>query len=83
MQNDVCRIKGSQDGLVITIKNGALFPRVIETLEKQLSSAQSFFAGASARLFLEQGRLNSDQIEQIEKLMAGYGMKLERQPLLA
>lgn len=83
MQKDLCRIKGSRDGLVITIRDGAQFTRVMEGLEKQLSSAQSFFAGASARLFLEEGRLNSQQVEEIEKLLAAFGMKLEREPFLS
>lgn len=80
MSKDLYSIKGGRDGLMITIKDGKEFPRAIAALERQLSSAQSFFAGASAKLYVEKDSLDPQQIDHLEELMARYEMKLDRKP---
>lgn len=78
MNNELCSIKGSREGLVITIDDGAQFQGVLESLDKQLSAAQSFFAGSSAKLYVKQGSLTVTQIDELERRIAAYGMRLNR-----
>lgn len=78
MNNELCSIKGSREGLVITIEDGAQFQGVLESLDKQLSAAQSFFAGSSAKLYVKQGSLTVTQIDELERQIAAYGMRLNR-----
>jgi septum site-determining protein MinC len=80
MSQELCSIKGTREGLVITISDASQFAGVISSLERQLSAAQSFFVGASAKVFLRQGSLTTQQLDQLEALIAGYGMHLDREP---
>lgn len=80
MSQDLCSIKGNREGLVITISDASQFSGVISSLSRQLSAAQSFFVGASAKVFLRQGLLTTAQLDQLERLIAGYGMRLDREP---
>lgn len=81
MNTELCTIKGTREGLVITIKEVVQFPEVLHSLERQLLASQSFFRGSSAKLFLQQGSLSENQIDAIERLIAEYGMRLNREPL--
>jgi len=80
MHSELCSIKGNRDGLVITIMDSARFSEVLTTLDRQLKSAQSFFAGASAKVMLKQGELGPEQLDSLEQLLAVYGMTLDREP---
>ena len=81
MNTELCAIKGTREGLVITITNAAQFSEVLESLERQLLASQSFFRGSSAKLFLQEGALSDSQMDDIERLIADYGMRLNREPL--
>lgn len=80
VNNELCAIKGSREGLVITITDGAQFSGVLDSLEKQLSSAQSFFRGSSVKILLRQGTLTAPQMDELEELITSYGMRLDREP---
>ncbi|NMA62263.1 MAG: septum site-determining protein MinC [Firmicutes bacterium] len=80
MSQELCSIKGSREGLVITISDASQFSEVIGSLDRQLAASQSFFMGASAKVFLRVGSLTSEQLDQLEQLIAGYGMHLDREP---
>lgn len=82
MNTELCTIKGSREGLVITIMDSFQFQGVLEALEKQLSAAQSFFAGSSAKLYVKQGSLTVTQIDELERVIAEYGMRLNRESAL-
>ncbi len=81
MTSELCTIKGTREGLVITIREAVQFPEVLHSLERQLLASQSFFRGSSAKLFLQKGTLSENQIGEIERLIAEYGMRLDREPL--
>ncbi|HBN95825.1 MAG TPA: hypothetical protein DDZ66_05960, partial [Firmicutes bacterium] len=81
MNTELCAIKGTREGLVITITNAAQFSEVLQSLERQLLASQSFFRGSSAKLFLHEGTLSDSQMDDIERLIADYGMRLNREPL--
>lgn len=81
MSQELCSIKGSREGLVITINDASQFAEVISSLDRQLAASQSFFMGASAKVLLKQGSLKDKQLDQLEQLIGGYGMHLNRQPL--
>lgn len=81
MANDLCSIKGTREGLVITIADSSRFPKVLKSLERQLSSAQSFFAGASAKVLLKEGALDEAQMDRLEQLLAAFEMRLNREPI--
>lgn len=81
MSTELCTIKGTREGLVITIREAFQFSEVLHSLERQLLASQSFFRGSSAKLFLQKGVLSENQIDDIERLIAEYGMRLNREPL--
>ncbi len=81
MNTELCAIKGTREGLVITITNADQFSEVLRSLERQLLASQSFFRGSSAKLFLQEGTLADRQMDDIERLIAEYGMRLNREPL--
>ncbi|HHU60703.1 MAG: septum site-determining protein MinC [Bacillota bacterium] len=80
MNNELCAIKGSSEGLVITINDAEQFPKVLESLKRHLSSAQSFFRGSSAKLALKRGALTEKQLNEVEQLIAEFGMILDPEP---
>lgn len=81
MNSELCTIKGTREGLVITIADAVQFGEVLKSLERQLLASQSFFRGSSAKLFLQQGTLTDGQIDDIEGLIVDYGMRLNREPV--
>ncbi len=83
MNTELCTIKGTREGLVITIRDATQFGEVLRSLERQLLASQSFFRGSSAKLYLQQGVLTEGQMDDIESLIADYGMRLSREPLNA
>lgn len=80
MSQDVCSIKGTREGLVITINDASQFSEVVASLDRQLAASQSFFMGASAKVFLRKGVLTSKQLDKLAELIGGYGMHLDREP---
>lgn len=83
MEQEICTIKGSREGLVITITDGTQFQRVLDSLAKQLSASQSFFAGSSAKVSVRQGSLDTREMDQLEQLVNKYGMHLNREVVLS
>lgn len=80
MNNELCVIKGTRDGLVITITDPSKFSEVLSSLERQLLASQSFFRGSSAKVFVHRGVLTESHLNDIEQLIADYGMRLNREP---
>jgi len=81
MNTELCAIKGTREGLVITVTNTTQFSEVLQSLERQLLASQSFFRGSSAKLYLHEGTLSDSQMDDIERLIAEYGMRLNQDPL--
>ncbi|NLL42285.1 MAG: septum site-determining protein MinC [Firmicutes bacterium] len=81
MSTELCRIKGTREGLVITISDAVQFSEVLSSLDRQLQASQSFFRGSSAKLYVEQGTLTEAQMDEIRSLIGEYGMRLNREPL--
>ncbi len=81
MNKDVCRIKGSRHGLVITIGENAVLTDVLNYLESKISSAESFFAGAEVKLSFAGERFSDDEIAQIAELMKKYDVSLDSRPI--
>jgi len=80
MNGELCTIKGTRDGLVINIADVSQFSEVLSSLERQLLASQSFFRGSSAKVYLHKGVLTESYLDQIEELIADYGMRLNREP---
>ncbi|HPT83777.1 MAG TPA: septum site-determining protein MinC [Limnochordia bacterium] len=80
MHTQLCAIKGSRDGLVVTINDAAQFSAVLDALEKQLIASESFFQGSTAKLMVREGALTADQLDAIERLINRHGMTLDRRP---
>jgi len=78
MNKDVCRIKGSRRGLVITISAGADFAEVLRQLQEKLSVAEGFFAGAEVKLAFEDGQFSKEQVDALAELISAFGMSLDR-----
>ncbi len=80
MHTQLCAIKGSRDGLVVTISDASQFAAVLDALEQQLIASESFFQGSTAKLMVRQGSLSAEQLDAIERLINRYGMHLDRRP---
>lgn len=81
MNKDVCRIKGSRQGLVVEVGDGATLGDVLSYLEAKISVAQSFFAGADVRLAFSGQEFSKQEISEIAELMSKYDMSLDLNPI--
>ena len=68
-------IKGTSDGLVITLGEGSL-PVVLSQMKTQLSSRASFFLGGRVALRVGNRALSEDQLQQIGSDLQSMGMSL-------
>jgi septum site-determining protein MinC len=72
---DTIAIKGTSDGLVITLGDGPM-ETVLDEMEAQLSSKASFFLGGRAALRVGERPLSSEQLQAIGSLLELTGMSL-------
>jgi septum site-determining protein MinC len=68
-------IKGSNEGLIITLGPGSLY-EVLEEMESRLSAKASFFRGGRVALFVQDRALSAEQLQEIGYLLEGLGMSL-------
>ena len=68
-------IKGTSDGLVITLGEGPL-PAVLEEMEARLASKASFFVGGRVALRVGDRALSVEQLESIGSKMEAAGVTL-------
>jgi len=78
MNMDICRIRGSREGLVITVAAGAEFGDVLKQLGDKLAAAEGFFAGAKVKLAFEDNQFTQEQVKALAELVGAYGMDLDR-----
>jgi septum site-determining protein MinC len=75
MTGEAVEIKGTSDGLVISLGPGPL-DTVLAELEALLSSRASFFVGGRVALRVGDRALSVEQLEGIGALIAGHGVSL-------
>jgi len=68
-------IKGTSDGLLITLGEGAL-DSLLGEMEERLSTKSSFFVGGRVALKVGDRRLSIEQLEQIGSTMEQFGVTL-------
>jgi septum site-determining protein MinC len=68
-------IKGTSDGLVITLGEGS-FQAVLADLEKHLASRASFFLGGRVALRVGERPLSAEQLQTIGTIVQGMGVTL-------
>ncbi len=75
-------LKGTQDGLLITIGDGE-WPQILTELQSQLDRprAAQFFRGARARLAPGERALSETEITELTGLLERHAMQLDLQPL--
>ncbi len=72
MNTELCRIKGTREGLVITISEADQFSEVLSSLDRQLQASQSFFRGSSAKIYLEKGTVTDLSLIHISEPTRPY-----------
>ena len=68
-------IKGTSDGLTITLGDGPLF-EVLEEMESRLSAKASFFRGGRVGLRVADRPLSAEQLRSIGNRLEGLGVSL-------
>ncbi|MFN2291981.1 MAG: septum site-determining protein MinC [Anaerolineae bacterium] len=68
-------IKGTSDGLIITLGPGPLF-EVLEEMESRLSAKASFFRGGRVALRVADRPLSAEQLQSIGTRLEGFGVSL-------
>jgi septum site-determining protein MinC len=68
-------IKGTSDGLIITLGPGPLF-EVLEEMETRLSAKASFFRGGRVALRVADRPLSAEQLRSIGNRLEGLGVSL-------
>jgi septum site-determining protein MinC len=77
-------IKGTRNGLLLTLEPETPFSELLDALSQRLSEAPAFFRGASLALDTTRRELHMSERTQIEALLAHYQMSvnsLEQAPL--
>jgi septum site-determining protein MinC len=73
---DTIAIKGTRNGLLLTLEPGTPFSELLHALTQRLDEAPSFFRGASLTVDASQRALRSGERSQLEKLLALYHMSI-------
>jgi septum site-determining protein MinC len=68
-------IKGTSDGLVITLGEGSL-QAILAEMENQLASRASFFLGGRVALHVGERPLSEEQLQDIGKILEEIGVSL-------
>lgn len=68
-------IKGTSDGLVITLGEGSL-QAVLDEMKDQLSSRASFFLGGRVALRVGERPLSEEQLQEIGRILEDIGVSL-------
>ena len=69
-------IKGTRNGLLLTLEPGTPFGELLNALAERLAEAPSFFRGASLSVDTTQRRLLMNERTQLEVLLAHYQMSI-------
>ncbi len=75
MAGEAITIKGTSDGLVITLGDGP-FEKVVDEMEAQLSSKASFFVGGRVALRVGDRALSIEQLTAIGSMLEEIGVTL-------
>lgn len=73
-------IKGTRNGLLLTLEPGTSFSDLLTALSERLAEAPSFFRGASLSLDTTRRALESGERTQLEALLAFYQMSVAPAP---
>lgn len=68
------QIKGTRHGLMILLPQTGDFDELKDTLRRKMESADGFFRGAHFFLRPEKASLPAQQQEELEVMLAGYGL---------
>jgi septum site-determining protein MinC len=69
-------IKGTRNGLLLTLEPGTPFGELLNSLAERLAEAPSFFRGASLALDTSRRSLHGNERMQLETLLAHYQMSV-------
>jgi septum site-determining protein MinC len=69
-------IKGTRNGLLLTLEPGVPFKELLTALADRLAESPSFFCGASLTIDSSQRALRVNESIQLEKLLARYQMSV-------
>ena len=75
MTSDRVSIKGTAEGLTITIGSGS-WPTIVEELADRLNQRATFFKGGRVSLVVGERLLNTEEIGTVGQLLAGQHMTL-------
>ncbi|MDX1521298.1 MAG: septum site-determining protein MinC [Anaerolineae bacterium] len=75
MANERIVIKGTSDGLIITVGPGA-WPGLMDELEQHLGQKASFFKGGRVALRVGPRQLSRPQLEQVGRILSRHNVSL-------
>lgn len=75
MSNDRITIKGTSDGLIITLGAGA-WPGLVEELDQRLGERASFFKGGRVALYVGPRQLTRLQLEMVGQVLNRHNVTL-------
>lgn len=75
MVSERINIKGTSDGLVVTLGAGS-WPRLLDELEQRLSEKASFFKGGRVGLAVGSRQLNRSELEQVGVVLNRHNVTL-------
>jgi len=75
-------IKGTRNGLLLTLEPGAAFSDILSALARRLAQAPAFFRGASLAIDTSQRALKSHELAELQTLLARYDVAIAPTPIM-
>jgi len=80
MVNEPVTIKGTREGITITIEQNTDYESAKEALSRKIEKSKNFFIGCKARLKIKNPNLSHDEVREIKRLLTGFGMNPQKVP---
>lgn len=80
MANEPVTIKGTREGITITIEQNTDYESAKEALNRKIDKSKDFFSGCKARLKIKNPNFSHDEVREIKRLLMGFGMNPQKVP---
>lgn len=78
MSKEACIIKGTRQGLSISIPSEIEFSEALSQLRARLASAQQFFTGATVQLLTDDREFEPEERQLLEETVEEFGLKIRK-----
>jgi len=80
MINEPVTIKGTREGITITIEQNTDYESAKEALNRKIEKSKDFFYGCKAHLKIKNPNFSHDEVKEIKRLITAFGMNLQKVP---